>query len=618
MRNNHRVCLRTLSIFVLLLFCAALTASAGAVTQDSNGMVTSRYDVAAVADLSHTFHITEDITVDFSTPHHGIIRYIPFDEEIYEIKNISVKEDPSDITWSSDEVEILIGDEDETITGVHQYRIEYEIVGFRDDSLEEDYLSLNLLPVEWDSPITDSTISLTMPSEIDWSGVAVYTGSYGSAAGMSGFTSSFQGNQAVLTGQNIPSRSGLTVSAVLPENYWSESMTYLEAHHTLTMWFLIITVFLGLLMMILWFLFGRDPHMVKPVEFSPPEGKTPLEIGYMIDGIADDADFMSMILYFASKGYLEIRETGKEDVFELAKVKSIDQSEPDYAVTLFNGLFGHGDTIKTSKIPAKYGPTIEAARKQLLAHFTGKDKRIYRTAGSVCRGIGYLCMAVLLFLPTLIIRSAGMAFFIEILFALVGLALLCSAYESRYSRKRSKTFLYSIFGGILVAFSVMIPILMLVERVPYWMLLLYLASGIVITLATTFMSAYTTQSAVMQGRILGFRSFIQVAEYDQLKRLSDENPQYFYGILPYAAVMGLQTKWAKKFTNIPLQAPDWYVYNGSFNYSTWWAMNMVNHCCVESAPVRGDFSGSGGGYSGGFSGGGFSGGGFGGGGGGGW
>ena len=618
MRKHNRLIPRALSLLVLLLFCVTLMVSAGAVSQDSSGMETPQYDVSVTADLSHTFHVVEDITVNFTSPHHGIIRYIPMDGEIYEIKHISVADDPVDISWDSDEVEIVIGDEDETITGTHQYRIEYDIVSYRDDETDNDYLSLNLLPVDWDTPIGYSTVSLTMPKETDWSKATVYTGSYGSIGG-SGFTADFNGTQAILTGQNIPSRSGLTLSSELPENYWSEAVTYAEAHRSVTLWFVFITAFSAVLMLVLWFLFGRDPHMVKPVEFSPPEGKTPLEIGYLIDGAADDSDFMSMILYFASKGYLEIRETKKEDVFELAKVKSIDPSEPDFAVTLFNGLFGHGDTIKTSKISAKFGPTVDTARKQLLAHFSGKDKRIFRPAGSACRVIGFICMGALLLIPTLIRRDAAMGFFLESLMAFVGLLLLCSAYEYRYSKKRSSTFLLCIVGGIMVAFALILPILVLFGRLPVWLLLLYMASGIVVTLATVFMTAHTTESAVMQGRILGFRNFIQVAEYDQLKRLSDDNPQYFYRILPYAAVMGLQTKWAKKFTDIPLQEPDWYVHDGSFSYSTWWAMSIVNHCCVESAPSRsGSYSGGSGGYSGGFSGGGFSGGGFGGGGGGGW
>lgn len=179
--------------------------------------------------------------------------------------------------------------------------------------------------------------------------------------------------------------------------------------------------------------------------------------------------------------------------------------------------------------------------------------------------------------------------------------------------------MYSIAGGFLVAAGALLNISALLGIIPLWVLLIYIAGVVIITVCTVFMVSHTTQSAVLQGRILGFRNFVRAAEYDQLKRLSDDNPQYFYRILPYAAVMGLQTRWARKFTDIPLEAPDWYRHEGDFSYSAWWALHMVNDCCVNSVPVsRSSGSSSGGGYSGGFSGGGFSGGGFGGGGGGGW
>ena len=204
--------------------------------------------------------------------------------------------------------------------------------------------------------------------------------------------------------------------------------------------------------------------------------------------------------------------------------------------------------------------------------------------------------------------------------AFIGLLILLHAYGYRHSHSLSRTVIRSILGGFLVAAGALLSISSLLGLIPFWALLVFIAGIVIVTVSTVFMTSYTTKSAALQGRILGFRNFIRVAEYDQLKRLSDENPQYFYRILPYAAVMGLQTRWARKFTDIPLQAPDWYRHDGDFSYSAWWALHMVNDCCVHSVPESrsGGSSSSGGGYSGGFSGGGFSGGGFGGGGGGGW
>lgn len=602
---------------ILLASVIPLPVSAEA---SSSGMSTSVFDVTAEADRAHTFHITEQITVDFSTPHHGILRYIPVDREIYEITNIAVPGYESDVTTSSDEVEIRIGDEDTTLTGTHSYEIRYDMVCYRDDDPEKDYLSLNLLPVNWETPIDSSNLTLILPDPIDWSSATVYTGAYGAGTGNGSFTSSTEGSSIRFLGSSIPSRSGLTISSDLPENYWSESETYLQSHKSRLNLFLILSGALSALMLLLWFLFGKDPHIVKPVEFHPPEGMTPAEVGYIIDGSADDTDFMSMILYFAAKGYLEIQETGNEDDFRLVKLRPVDDSEKPFSKTLFNGLFGSKDSVLTSKLPKKYGPTVDSARKQLFETYSGPDKKIFRSSGTAATVAGYVCFAVLFAIPGLLSRGSADWTLISMVIAFFGLFQLCHAYEYRYSAKRSLTFIQATMGGFLISAMALLNINSLFELLPLWILLLYLAAIVVVTACTAFMPSYTTKSAQLQGRILGFRNFIRTAEYDQLKRLSDDNPQYFYRVLPYAAVMGLQTRWARKFTDIPLEAPDWYRHAGDeFHYSVWWAVHMFDDCCVHSVPeVRSGSGSSGSGYSGGFGGSGFAGGGFGGGGGGGW
>jgi hypothetical protein len=53
----------------------------------------------------------------------------------------------------------------------------------------------------------------------------------------------------------------------------------------------------------------------------------------------------------------------------------------------------------------------------------------------------------------------------------------------------------------------------------------------------------------LYGRILGFREFIETAEWDQLKRLSEEDPGYGMDILPYALLFNMGTRWTASFEN---------------------------------------------------------------------
>ena len=82
-----------------------------------------------------------------------------------------------------------------------------------------------------------------------------------------------------------------------------------------------------------------------------------------------------------------------------------------------------------------------------------------------------------------------------------------------------------------------------------------------------------------------------MSDIDKLNELVEDDPEYFYHIIPYAYVFGLTNKWIRNFEDIPVVTPDW----------------------ARTSSGGGSWSGGGG-----FSGGGFSGGGAGGGGGGGW
>lgn len=95
------------------------------------------------------------------------------------------------------------------------------------------------------------------------------------------------------------------------------------------------------------------------------------------------------------------------------------------------------------------------------------------------------------------------------------------------------------------------------------------------------------------------------------------NPTYFYDILPYTYVLGISNKWIKKFEDINIEAPNWYIgYNdftiisfNSFMNSTLKSANSLMSSSPSSSGSGGYSSGSsssssGGGFSGGGSGGG--------------
>ena len=56
-----------------------------------------------------------------------------------------------------------------------------------------------------------------------------------------------------------------------------------------------------------------------------------------------------------------------------------------------------------------------------------------------------------------------------------------------------------------------------------------------------------------------------LSEKEKLEMLVEQDPSYFYNILPYTYVLGVSNKWIKKFEDIKMEPPEWYDSPG-FNY----------------------------------------------------
>ena len=66
--------------------------------------------------------------------------------------------------------------------------------------------------------------------------------------------------------------------------------------------------------------------------------------------------------------------------------------------------------------------------------------------------------------------------------------------------------------------------------------------------------------------LLGFKEFIETAQKDQLEMMLQEDPAYYYHVLPYAQVLHVSDIWMDKFKDLTLPKPDWYEGTQAFHY----------------------------------------------------
>lgn len=640
----------TIRIFLLsLLIIMALGAFSVAYGSDGT-METLGFDVHVQLEEDNTMLVTETITINYLTPRHGIFRNISirgvaeseFEGEVYKqnyinkIKDVKVEGyDFQDYT-EGDYYVIQIGSGDYTVEGIHTYKISYRCL-LKDDRISEfDSFYWNLIPYGWQMPIQEANVTVVFPTPVELKNVEVFSGFYGITETVN-FDASADNRTFYYHGSQLAEGQGVTLYSVMNEGYFKG-----EATTDWALWAVLLGVlFATLAAFILWVRFGRDPHMVKTVEFYPPEGTTPAEIGYIVDGVVDEKDMVSLVIYLADQGNLSIEEGKSKKDFTLHKKDPLPDSAPLYLQTFYEGLFldktgMQVDSMMISGLKETFYPHFTAAEGQLRGHFTlNKENQIYKTSSIFARGLSIL---LLILIPIFIVGFGavyhGDGYYVltavpGLIMLIIGYNIVSSSYDKRDARKKKTSTTLYIVGGVLILIElIMVGTTAYYFELPIWVIALCLA-GFILTFAfSLFMKRRTDKGVELMGKILGFKQFIKSAEVDRINKLVEEDPAYFYHVLPYAYVFDLTNKWAKNFENISIEPPQWLQSNamGGNALGALAVSNLMRDTTsalasnvIAPASLKSGSSGFGGSGGGGFSsGGGFGGGGMGGGGGGGW
>ena len=535
--------------------------------------------------------------------------------------------------------QIKIGDKNKTLTGEKTYRINYKYKIGKDPLKDMDEFYFNLIGTGWtDTVIGNITFEIDMPKEFDSSKLGFSAGTYGS---LNTHKISYKVKDKTITGKYndiLKGSEAITVRLELDEDYFKDSVIYSILDYLL---FVIPTLFL-IISIKLWHKYGKDEPVVEVINFYPPENLNSLELAFKYKGNVTETDVVSLLIYLANKGYLKITEEKFSPLslgdFSIQKLKEYD-GDNEYERQFFNALWKHKKKTKTE---IKALSEREKELNELDNVITSNDLKykFYTTIGKIKRGTNskrnknklfehrtknkkplLITLMSLIYLLVILIPTYGYGSLydlgITLIVILMGLPFLILATIDEIP------WFLKIFLVITVAFIVGISTLGLPLSTAIETETIYLISTIYgfacifgIYLCLVLFPKRTPYGNEILGKIKGFKTFLEVAEKDQLEVMVEENPNYFYDILPYTYVLGISNKWIKKFESLAVEEPDWYRGSRPFNMHNFnRSLNRTFH--QASSSMNSTYS-SGGSSSGGSSGGGFSGGGSGGGGGGSW
>lgn len=644
MKRKFRICALLLSFLLVILMVPASAAPS------NYDYYIKDYDVQATYRSNNQVEVEETVTVDFQEPHHGIYRYL--DTEVYvnrdvskevdgseyklmeyhaDMEHIDTGDDPFEVESDGSLRQIIIGSEHKKITGLHTYHISYTMV-IPDDRVDTtDFLMYSLLGSQWEVPIEHLTFNVAFekPLTDDALGMfKVYSGDYGVESNALKVKYDLSKNRIRGSVDNVNPGQSVTIFTNLEEGYFQNEKT---SNTPVLSQGGGITGIVAALGAMLYGFFKPKKKVVPTVEFYPPEGISSAEVGTIIDDTVDDIDIMSLIPWFAEQGYLRIEQLpdkkgryGKHADLVLHKENPLPEDAPQYQRTFFNALFKEGTTCHLKDLSDDFGEHFLEAKDNLNGVFTGekklskgKEKGLFLTLLLGALSLGALTATSPLG-PSENVVFAAFAVAPAVLFALYRLGT--AAKDVTRSKKSwfkmalcALGLMCSSAGGVYcIANEEHYLSVVVLALIPAALWLFALCSGKLVEA-----TEYKVQTA---GKLFGLKQFIETAEQDRLKALAEENPEYFYNVLPYAMVFGLSELWAKQFKNIPTQPPAWYhsdydtVFDTYYLYSvlnvnmTRSMQDVVNAQKIEAAKSTAEgVTGFGGG--GGFSGGGFGGGG---------
>ena len=306
-----------------------------------------------------------------------------------------------------------------------------------------------------------------------------------------------------------------------------------------------------LLCAILFWFTGKEDKVIPVISFEPPEGYNPLDVAFVEKEAVSNADMAALLIYLANKGYLRIEQNKGKDSFSMTKIKDYD-GDNNIEALYMKGLFKRGNTASTKSL-AK-----ESFYEDVDKCITKENKKMKEKK---------------FFFPTAMPK----------ILYFIGICVVAVVFFNAFA---PKTWIAFVVCGI---------------------------ADTILALFMFFGSKRTKAGNQVYGQILGFKEFIKKAELDRLKMLVEENPSYYYDIMPYAYVLGLSDQWIENFETMHMPEPDWYSGRDPFGDAVFYSMVRSANACATAPEASG-----GGSSGGGFSGGGFSGGGSGGGGGGAW
>lgn len=523
-----------------------------------------------------TLHVTEtiDIVSEGDRIRHGIYRDFPTRYRGRDGSQVRVgfsfdgaerdgEAEAATVEPMSNGVRMKIGSADTLIEpGPHRYVIRYWTTRQIGRFADYDELYWNATGNGWVFPIESAEARIRLPSPATFVQSAAYTGAQGSTATNAQVAGEQPGEITFRTTWPLAAYEGLTVAAAWPKGVVAE-----PDESTRLGWWLVdygppaagAAGLLGLLgfYFYAWLRAGRDPRRgtVVPL-FAPPDDLSPPAMRFVAEMGGDNRSFAAALVDMGVRGHIRMSEEDggwlSSDTRRIERLASATPLPDEEEIALAQ-LLSTGESIEMKQENhAKFSSAKKSLNDNLKKRFEGT--LFHRNYGWAGAGLA-LYIAALWFAAAATALATGIASLLEV-GAAVGAILTTALFLILLERMQTVGKCLLVAGAFLsgaVALAIGAPLFFQVLETGWLFPLLLPAFALpVVISAFWWMSAPTAEGRRVLDRIAGFKQYLSIAEGERLDRMTPpkDTPELFEKYLPYAIALGVENRWADRFSGV--------------------------------------------------------------------
>jgi len=518
-------------LFLILCICMLTTAVSAQTTAT---------DVSSVINVSADgrCQVTMTVRLRFTEPATSMTFPLPKGAENVSSNGTSVRTYTSVVDPSVDLVDLagLNG-----ITGDYQLMFSYSIPDVlrteKNEETKKSYLVMEVpLLSGFDYPVENMSFSLTMPGEV--TGKPTFSSSY-LQTGIESRIGYVIGGQLISgsTTASLQDREKLSLIMTVPEEMFPGKLVIEREGNPE----IIPMSIFGALAFVYWIIFMRTWPVFRQDRSIPIEGLTAGDLGCRLT--AAGVDLTMMVFTWAQLGYLKIRVDRQGRVI-LEKQMDMGNERTEFEIRVFHTLFAKGDWVdatgsRYARLCRSVADTVSGV-KEMYTKRAGNAK-IFRCLGCGISVFCGICFGMVLG-KSQIVRTL-----LCVIFVILGIITAWGIQGAMYKMHvRGKIPVYIGFACDLL-----------------WMLISIIAGewtmGLVTVLAQNLiglLAAYGGRRSELgmynASQILGLRHYLRTLNAEKLKRQLENNPDYFFDMLPLAIALGVDRRFAKAFGNMHL------------------------------------------------------------------